>query len=96
MTKFESKKVKPDWEAISAWEDDNKALVMWVITTDCIRDRMVETGQSFRVSNDLIYEFCYHSRRGWDMEAFKNAFKDFVIEKLKEEVAMQDPKNYIT
>jgi hypothetical protein len=54
MTKFESKKVKPDWEAISTWEEDNKALVMWVITTDCLRDRMVETGQSFRMSSVTI------------------------------------------
>jgi hypothetical protein len=86
MTKFESKKVKPDWEAISAWEEDNKALVMWVITTDCIRERMVETGESFKVANDLIYEFCYHSRRGWDMEAFKNAFKDFIIGTTQEQL----------
>lgn len=96
MTRFESRKKKIDWDAIVQWEEANEALVMWAVTPNCIRERMVETGHSFKVSDKLIYEFCYHSRRGWDMEAFKNAFKDFVIETLKEEVAMQDPNNFIT
>jgi hypothetical protein len=96
MTKFESKKKKPDWDSISTWEDANNALVMWVLTPNCIRERMTETGKSFKVSNEMIYEFCYQSRRGWDMEAFKNSFKDFVIENLEEEIKFQDPQNYIT
>ena len=45
---------------------------------------MKATNNRFAVNDNMIYEFCYHSRRGWDMEAFKNAFKDFVIWKLKD------------
>jgi len=96
MTKFESKKKKPDWDSLSQWEDTNKALVMWVITPECIYERMEETGIKFSVSKDLVKEFCYHTRREWDMEAFKNAFKDFVIEKLQDEVKYSDPMNFIT
>ena len=86
MTKFESKRINPDWDAILQWEDKNNGRVMWVVTSDCIRERMKETNQDFKVSKDLILEFITHSRRGWDMEAFKNAFKDFVIQNLKEEI----------
>ena len=96
MTKFESKKKKPDWDSLISWEQDNNALAMWVLTPNCIRERMAETDKSFKVSNEMIYEFCYQSRRGWDMEAFKNSFKDFVIENLEEEIKFQDPQNYIT
>ncbi len=86
MTRFESRKINPNWDAIVEWEDNNDARVMWAITDSCIRERMTETNQDFKVSKSLILEFITHSRRGWDMEAFKNAFKDFVIERLKEEI----------
>lgn len=75
-----------NWDDISKWEDDNEALVMWVVTTNCIRERMQETNQELDVKDSLVYEFCYHSRRGWEMEEIKNMFKDFVIETLKEEL----------
>ena len=86
MTKFDSKRKKldVDWDSLVKWEEDNKALVIWAITSDCIRERMKATNNRFAVNDNMIYEFCYHSRRGWDMEAFKNAFKDFVIWKLKD------------
>ena len=86
MTKFDSKRKKldVDWDSLVKWEEDNKALVIWAITPDCIRERMKATNNRFAVNDNMIYEFCYHSRRGWDMEAFKNAFKDFVIWKLKD------------
>jgi hypothetical protein len=92
MTRFDSRKRKIDWDSITKWEEDNKSLVIWALTIDCIRDRMKETDQDFVVHDNLIYEFCYHTRRGWDMEEFKNAFKDFIIFKLKdyiEENALQ-------
>ena len=68
MTRFESRKRKIDWDSITKWEEDNKSLVIWALTIDCIRDRMKETDQDFVVHDNLIYEFCYHTRRGWDME----------------------------
>ena len=86
MTRFDKRRIKPNWESLSKWEDDNQSLVICAVTTDCIRQRMTEINQEFAVRDSLIYEFIYHTRRGWDMEMFKNMFKDFVIEKLKEEV----------
>ena len=56
MTKFESKRINPDWDAILQWEDKNNGRVMWVVTSDCIRERMKETNQDFKVSKDLILE----------------------------------------
>ena len=45
MTKFDSKRKKldVDWDSLVKWEEDNKALVIWAITPDCIRERMKET-----------------------------------------------------
>ena len=47
MTRFESRKRKIDWDSITKWEEDNKSLVIWALTIDCIRDRMKETDQDF-------------------------------------------------
>ena len=74
-----------NWETLSKWEDDNESLVIWVVTTDCIRDRMRELDLEVKATDDLIYEYMYHTRRGWEMNEIKNMFKDFVIQKLKEE-----------
>jgi len=39
MTKWDRKRKKPNWDDILKWEDDNEALVMWVCTPNCIRER---------------------------------------------------------
>ena len=82
MTKFDSKrKLDVDWDKIVKQEEDNKALIN--MSFDCISERMKATNNRFAVNDNMIYEFCYHSRK-LAMEAFKNAFKDFVIWKLKD------------
>ena len=84
MTRWDTKKRKPNWHDIVKWEDDNKALVMWICTVDCIKERAKEKNKNLQANYDQIHEFIYHSRRGWDMEQFKNSFKDFVIELLED------------
>jgi hypothetical protein len=36
-------------------------------------------------NREQIYEFCYQTKRGYDMDMIKNHFKDFVIENLMTE-----------
>ena len=73
-----------DWDSIVKWEDDNESLVMWALTIDCIKERAAERNIKLKANDNQIFEFCYQTRRGWDMEQFKNSFKDFVIQLLEE------------
>jgi len=85
MTKWDRKRKKPNWNDILKWEDDNEALVMWVCTPNCIRERAENQHKSLgEVTNKQIYEFIYQTRRGWNTEDFKNVFKDFVIDRLRD------------
>lgn len=74
-----------NWDTLLEWEDNNNARVIWAVDIDLVRQRMSELNKNFSVSDDLILEFVTHTRRGWDMELFKQAFLDFVITKLEEE-----------
>jgi len=85
MTKFEKRRTNPDWQGLSDWEDNNSARVIWAVDVASVRERMAELGKSVKVSNDLILEFVTHTRRGWDMDMFKQSLLDFVITKLEEE-----------
>ena len=85
MTRFEKRKQVIDWQGLSDWEDNNSARIIWAVDVASVRERMTELGKSVKVSNDLILEFITHTRRGWDMEMFKQSFLDFVIMKLEEE-----------
>ena len=85
MTRFEKRKKVIDWQGLSDWEDKNSARIIWAVDVASVRERMKELGKSVKVSNDLILEFVTHTRRGWDMEMFKQSFLDFVIMKLEED-----------
>ena len=71
-----------DWDSLVEWENKNNCLVMWVVTTNCIKERMLETNTVLEVSDSRVFEHLYHNRRAWDMDIVKDQFKDGVIKTL--------------
>tara|TARA_B100001939_G_scaffold292886_1_gene265206 strand:+ start:9442 stop:9729 length:288 start_codon:yes stop_codon:yes gene_type:complete len=82
MTRWDKKVKKPNWDSLIEWEKINNALVMWVVTPNCILERAKERGVTLKANKEQIYEFCYQTKRGYDMDVIKSHFKDFVIENL--------------
>ena len=87
-----------DWETLSNWEDDNKAVTIIIVGVDDVKDYWADAERSEKLTgltDQLIYEGLQHVSRKIDLGEYYQEIYTWATDKAEEYRLMEQTESEI-